>query len=69
MDYTFWVKYQGDYRNTFSLYYFYFLSMMFFFMRGDLMSGTAYTVGILFVSTVIQKILKAFMQTEPKGVK
>ena len=69
MDYTFWVKYQGDYRNTFSLYYFYFLSMMFFFMRGDLMSGTAYTVGILFVSTVIQKILKAFMQTEPKGEK
>ena len=69
MDYTFWVKYRGDYRNTFSLYYFYFLCMMFFFMRGDLLSGTAYTVGILFVSTVIQKILKAFMQKDPEAVK
>ena len=61
MDYTFWNKYQGDYHNIFSVYYFYFLGMLIFIMRGDLMSSTAYTFGFLFVAFVIQKVVHFFI--------
>lgn len=57
MDQIFWEKYRGDLLNSFSMFYLYILGMIFFVLRGDLLSGTAYTVGICVMIYIISKVI------------
>ena len=55
------VKYWEDQQNTtlrFRVQYLIFLGMLFFMMRGDLMSSTAYTMGMMASVYVVDKIAK-----------
>ena len=61
MDVIFWEKYKGDIHNFFAIYYLYALPMFFFVMRGDLLSGTAYTCGLIVVVTICIWICKLYM--------
>lgn len=61
MDVIFWEKYKGDIHNYFAIYYLYSLPMFFFVLRGDLLSGTAFTCGLLIVISICIWICKLYM--------
>ena len=63
MDSLFWEKYQGDVHNYFAFYYLYSLAMLIFILRGDLLSSFAYTLGIVAVIYMLNKMIKRFIKT------
>ena len=69
MDATFWVKYNGNINNPFTLYYLYGLGMLFFILRGDLLSGTAFLTGTITMVFVVQKISGLFTKDTDYGKK
>jgi hypothetical protein len=55
LDKRFWIKYNGDVNNPFSVYYFSTIGHVFFFLRGDMLSGTAYYVGMIVFIYITEK--------------
>ena len=64
MDKLFWQKYNGDYHNLFAPFYLYSLGILTFVLRGDLMSGLAYSISAMVAVTLITIIAKNFLQAE-----
>ena len=58
MDSVFWGKYKGETNNAFAPYYLYLLGMLTFVLRGDLMSGTAYTVAAVVAVVIVSVCVK-----------
>lgn len=56
-DKLYWKYNNGSVRSLFSPFYLLFIGMYFFFMRGDLMYGTQYTVMLLFANYFVFKLI------------
>ncbi|WP_083710964.1 O-antigen polymerase [Proteiniphilum saccharofermentans] len=56
MDKLYWKVISNDKNNFFKVIYFVLLGMLFFMLRGDLMSSFAYTVGFILAILIVNKI-------------
>lgn len=67
-DNYFWIRAKGDFYNPISLYYFITVGYLFFLLRGDMLSGTAYYVGIIVYVFLVKRIcFKEYMEPETKA--
>lgn len=57
-DKLYWLYNGANIKSLFTPFYLFFIGMYFFFMRGDLMYGTQYTVMLLFANYVVFRIIK-----------
>lgn len=55
-DKAYWIYNKGNEHSLYAPFYFLFIGMYFFFMRGDLMYGFEYTVCLLFANWILYKI-------------
>lgn len=55
-DKRYWIFNKGNEHSLYAPFYFLFIGMYFFFMRGDLMYGFEYTICLLFANWILYKI-------------
>ncbi|TGY05115.1 oligosaccharide repeat unit polymerase [Muribaculum sp. NM65_B17] len=61
-DKSYWIFYKGSPNNLFAPFFLLFIGMYFFFMRGDLMYGTQYTICLLGTNFLIYKISRHYLK-------
>lgn len=57
-DKLYWRYNNGNIKSLFAPFYLFFIGLYFFFMRGDLMYGTQYTIMLLFANYVVFRLIK-----------